>query len=116
MLDKLRQKLGRSLDDIEDERLQARLGDLGVVTIADAPTRVPVTLAGEIQGIQVVRGAGSHALEVIIGDGTGRAVAVFTGRKRLHGVDCGRRVVIEGVARSERGRLLILNPAYTLVE
>lgn len=116
MLDNLRQRLGRSLEDIEDERLQVRLGDLDLVAIADAPTRVPVTVAGEIQGLQVVPGAGSQALEVTIGDGTGRAVAVFTGRTRLHGVDCGRRLVVEGVARADRNRLLILNPAYTIVE
>ena len=44
----------------------------------------------------------------------GRAVAVFTGRKRLAGVDPGRTIVVQGVGRKERGRVLILNPAYTL--
>lgn len=116
VLKKLRKRLGQSLDDIEDERLQVRFADLGVVSIADAPTRAPITLGGEIQGLQVVPRAGSASLEVTIGDGTGRAVAVFTGRRRLNGVDCGRRIVIEGVGRSERGRILVMNPAYTIVE
>ncbi len=48
-------------------------------------------------------------------DGTGRAVAVFTGRKRIGGLDGGRRVVLEGVGRHERRRLVLLNPAYTIV-
>lgn len=116
MLKNLRSKFSKSLEDIEGERLQDRLADLGIQPIADAPTRTPVLLAGEVQGLQVVPRAGSPSLEVTMSDGSGRAVAVFTGRKRLGGVDCGRRILIEGVARTERGRLIVLNPAYTIVE
>ncbi|WP_426570758.1 hypothetical protein [Aquihabitans sp. McL0605] len=116
MLKNLREKLTKSLDDIEGERLQGRLADLGIQPIAGAPTREQVLLAGEVQGLQVVPRAGSASLEVTLSDGSGRAVAVFTGRKRLGGVDCGRRILIEGVGRTERGRLVVLNPAYTIVE
>ena len=56
------------------------------------------------------------SLKVTSSDGSGRAVAVFTGRKRLGGVDCGRRIVVDGVGRTERGRMVVLNPAYTIVE
>lgn len=112
----MRRKLSQSLEDLDDERVRQRLADFGLQPIGEAPTRVPVLVAGEIQGLQVVPRAGSPSLEVTVGDGSGRAVAVFTGRKRLAGVDCGRRVVLEGVARRERNRLVILNPAYTLVE
>ncbi len=116
MLKNLRKKLSQSIDDIEDERLQGRSADLGVTRIADAAMRAPIIVGGEVQGLQVVPRAGSASLEVTIGDGSGRAVAVFTGRRRLSGVDCGRRVLIEGVAREERGRILIVNPSYTIVE
>lgn len=116
VLKNLRKKFSQTIDDIEDERLQGRSADLGVTRIADAPTRTPIVLGGEVQGLQVVPRAGSPSLEVTIGDGTGRAVAVFTGRRRLSGVDCGRRILIEGVSREERGRILVVNPAYTIVE
>ena len=116
MLKKLRGKFSQSIDDLEGQRLQQRLSDLGIQPIADAPTRVPVLLAGEIQGLQVVPRAGSPSLEVTISDGSGRAVAVFTGRRRLGGVDCGRRVLIVGVGRTDRGRMILVNPAYTIVE
>ena len=74
-------------------------------------------IGGEIQGLQVVPRAGSPSLEVTIADGTGRAVAVFTGRKRLPGASTpAGGVVLEGVGRPERGRMLLINPAYTLLE
>ncbi len=113
---KLKQRLSASLEDLDDERVLQRLAELGIQPIAEAPQRTRVVLAGEIQGLQVVPRAGSPSLEVTIGDGSGRAVAVFTGRRRLGGVDCGRRIIIEGVGRSERNRLMIVNPAYTIVE
>jgi hypothetical protein len=112
----LRKKFSQSFNDLEGERLQGRFADLGVQAIADAPARVPVLLAGEVQSQQVVPRLGSPSLEVTIADGTGRAVAAFTGRRRLGGVDPGRRILIEGVGRTERGRLVLLNPAYTIVE
>ncbi|MEZ5203173.1 MAG: hypothetical protein R2701_01940 [Acidimicrobiales bacterium] len=116
MLKKLRTKLTQSIDELEGERLQDRLKDFDIQPISEAPTRVPVLIAGEIQGLQVVPRAGSPSLEVTISDGSGRAVAVFTGRRRLGGVDCGRRVLIEGVGRKDRGRMVLVNPAYTIVE
>ena len=112
----LREKLSRPIEDIEADRLKVRVSDFDVTPIGEAPSRVPIVLVGEVQSLQVVPRAGSPSLEVGIDDGTGRAVAVFTGRKRLGGVDCGRRVIIEGVGRPERGRMIVLNPAYTIVE
>ena len=93
MLKGLRRKINESIDEIEEQRL-----------------------AGEVQSVQVVPRLGSPSLEITVSDGSGRAAAVFTGRRRLGGVDCGRRVLLEGVARQDRGRLLVVNPAYTIVE
>jgi hypothetical protein len=115
VLSKLRRKLNQTVEDIDEERLQDRCKALGAVEIRNAPLRVQVKIGGEVQGLQVVPRAGSPSLEVTISDGTGRAVAVFTGRKKLPGVDPGRRVVIVGVGRQERGRMLLINPAYTLL-
>ena len=116
MLKKLRSRLSTSTDDLEVDRLQTRLADLGVTPIAEAPTRTPVLVAGEVQSLQVVPRAGSASLEVTIDDGSGRAVGVFTGRRRIGGVDCGRRVLFEGVGRMEAKRMVLVNPAYTIVE
>ena len=45
-----------------------------------------------------------------------RAVLVFTGRKRVPGIQPGRAIIAEGVARDEHSRLTILNPRYSLHE
>lgn len=116
VLKKLRRKMSESLEEIEDQRLAGRMADFDLVRISDVPLRDRVLFAGEVQGLQVVPRAGSPSLEVTVGDGTGRVVVVFTGRRRLGGVNVGRRILIDGVVRQERSRLVAMNPAYTIVE
>jgi len=96
-------------------RLEDRYTGLGIGKVCDAPLREPCRVAGEVQGIRVVPRAGSPSLEVTVSDGSGRAVAIFLGRRRIPGLDPGRGVVLEGVARKEGQRMVLLNPAYTLL-
>ncbi|HEX4906938.1 MAG TPA: amino acid permease [Acidimicrobiales bacterium] len=84
-------------------------------TLAHVPLRTPIDLVGEVVRLRVVPRAGSPSLEVSIDDGTGTVIAVFTGRRHIAGLDPGRAVCLQGVAREDRGRLLMLNPAYTLL-
>lgn len=115
MLRTLRERLER--DDAEEEirRLRKRFDAEAVVPIAGAPTRVPIEIVGEVQAVQVRPHRRSPFLELIVRDGTGRAVIVFTGRRRIGGVEPGRALRLHGVGRLDRGRLVLLNPAYTLL-
>lgn len=103
------------MEELDRARLQERFQGVEVTRIADAPARRPVRLGGEVQAVQVVPRAGSPSLEVTVDDGTARAVAVFTGRRAIAGVACGRGILLEGVGRTERNHLTLLNPAYTLL-
>jgi len=108
-------KIGVATTELEHERLAARYAGLGDTTIAEAPLRERTRLAGEITSIRVVPRAGSPSLEVTVSDGSGTlAVAVFTGRRSIPGVTPSRGIVLDGVARRERARVLLLNPAYEL--
>lgn len=111
----LRRRLTVSVEQLDQARLQDRYQGLDVTAIGEAEARVPIRVGGEVKSLEVVPRAGSPSLEVTIADGTGRAVAVFTGCKRKGGLDPGRSMLIEGVARLEHGRLVLMNPAYTLL-
>lgn len=111
----LKQKLTATVRQLDQARLQDRYQGIDVVPVAGVPLRTPVRISGEVQENRVVPRAGAPSLEVTIDDGTGRAVAIFTGRKRIGGLGLGRGVLIEGVVRLERGRTVLLNPAYTLL-
>jgi hypothetical protein len=104
-----------STKELHAERLQDRFQGLDATPIKACPTRLPVRISGEIAQVRVRPRSGFPALEVIVTDGSGEATAVFTGRRALGGVHTGRGVVLEGVAHDERGRRVLLNPAYTLL-
>jgi hypothetical protein len=108
-------KLSADTVEIEQGRLTERYAAHGDTAIADAPLRTRTRIGGEITSIRVVPRAGSPSLEVSVNDGTGLAVAVFTGRRSIPGITPSRGVVLEGVARQERNRIIMLNPAYELL-
>jgi hypothetical protein len=114
VLAKMRKKLTTTVDELDKTRLQDRYGSAEVTAIGEAPLREPIRLAGEVQETRVVPRAGSPSVEVTIGDGSGRAIVVFTGRTRVPGLKLGGGLVVEGVGRLERNRLMLLNPSYTL--
>lgn len=109
----LRARLTRSTEDLHADALRVRFQ--GATPIGAAGDRGLADVRGEVAALQVVPRAGAPALEVTVDDGTGRAVVVFTGRSRIAGLDPGRAVAVTGMARRERGRLVFLNPAYTLL-
>lgn len=111
----LKRRLTASVDELDKVRLQDRYEGLDLTPIGEAPMRTPVRIGGEVQALQVVPRAGSPSLEVTINDGSGRAVAVFIGRRRIAGLDPGRGILLEGVGRHERHRTVLINPAYTLL-
>jgi hypothetical protein len=113
----LRDRLKKLTDTEEQEagRLANRYEGRGDTTIADAPLRQRTTVAGEITSIRVVPRAGSPSLEVNVNDGSGIAVAIFTGRRAIPGITPSKGIALTGVARQERNRIVLLNPGYELL-
>jgi len=102
-------------EGIERERLRQRFQSISATTIAEMPCREHAQVAGEVKRLCTAPRSGVPALEVVLSDGTGDAIAIFTGRRSIPGIESGRSMIIEGVARDERGRRVVLNPAYTLL-
>ncbi len=111
----LAKRLTASVEQIDDERLQDRFSGLQLTQLSDLEARMPARVGGEVTRTRIAPRSGINAYEITISDGSGTAVAVFTGRRYVPGLEHNRAVVLEGVARSERGRLVMLNPAYTLL-
>ena len=114
ILDRVK-RLTSTMEEENQVRLQDKYCLLDATAIDRAEARSRVRICGEVQAIQVVPRAGSPWLEVTVGDGTAKAVAVFTGRKKIRGLEPGRGVVLEGVAGKVDGRIQLMNPAYTLL-
>ena len=97
----LGQRLRASVDDLERARLMDRCGGLGITNLAEVVPRQPIRVGGEIHRVVIAPRHGIPTLEVVVSDGTGSITAVFTGRRKIIGVEHGRTVVLEGVAVPE---------------
>jgi len=84
----------------------------GSVRIRDAATRTRVKLAGVVRRITVVPLEGHEALEVLVYDGTGEITVVWMGRRSIHGLTLGTRLVVEGMMAEQRGERRLVNPSF----
>jgi hypothetical protein len=89
----------------------------GVQSIASVEARTPTTIVGEIAAVRIVPKADGQWLEATISDGTGKLVALWTGRRRIAGIKAGQRLVLTGrpSASGPGGRFMIYNPIYELL-
>lgn len=82
------------------------------VRIRDAPTRSRVKLAGVVRRITVRPLEGSESLEALLYDGTGEVTVVWMGRRSIHGLNLGTRLVVEGLLAEQRSERRIVNPLF----
>jgi len=88
---------------------------VGATHIADAPRRQTTRIAGVVRGVTLRPLGGVPALEADLFDGTGSVDVVWLGRRRIAGIDPGTQLIAEGRIGQQRGRLIMFNPAYTLL-
>ena len=111
----LKKKWTSNTEDLHNASLQKKVSHADATPLCDLKLREPVRVIGEIKRIRTVPRSGVPSLEIVLTDGTADATVVFTGRRAVGGLEHGRSVVVEGVAHDERGKCVILNPAYTLL-
>ncbi len=108
-------KLTQPVDEFDREQLTSWSDAQGAVHMDEIPVRRPVFVAGAIHSVRIVPRAGAASLEAIVQDGHGSLTAVFLGRRKISGLEPGRRLMLEGVVADARGQRVMYNPLYTLV-
>jgi RecG-like helicase len=116
LLDGVRRFLHRMAES-DEQRLHDEIqawasGIPGTSPIAEAPTRVPVKIAGVVRRITVHPEHGLEALEALLTDGTGEMSVLWMGRRSIPGLTLGTRVVVEGVVGEQRQGRRMVNPSF----
>ena len=85
----------------------------GTVRIRDATPRSKVRLAGVVRRITVRPLEGEESLEAVLYDGTGEVTVVWMGRRSIHGLNLGTRLVVGGLLaeKAHAGRRIV-NPVF----
>jgi RecG-like helicase len=85
---------------------------VSITPIGEVRHRQTVRVAGRVRSMRIQPWAGVATMECVMVDDTGGLAVVFLGRRRVAGIKCGTRLVVEGMVGVHDGRLAILNPVY----
>lgn len=102
-------------EEIDAERLRESARSAGYATLSDVADRERATVRGILQTVTLQPRAGMPALEAELYDGSGVVTLIWLGRRRIGGIDCGRKLVATGRVTVSDGRRVIYNPRYQLL-
>lgn len=106
--------------DTETAELRESAQSAGCVDMCGCTLGQRARLLGIIRSVTTEPASALPRLEAVVSDGTGSARLVWLGRRRIVGIEPGRRVRIDGrvAARredSERAEIVLYNPRYELL-
>src|SRR3546814_17958346 len=98
----VRRRLTASTEELHHQSLLGLWQAHGTTPIASVSDRERVRIGGEVQSVQVIPRSGAPSLEVSVHEGTGPAVARFTGPRQLRGTP---NAAVEGTGGAGRVHL-----------
>jgi hypothetical protein len=107
-------RMASSKAELEAEELQKTSGDEGATPITACSARKRHCVAGTLRTVTLRPRGGAPALEAELYDGTDVINLVWLGRRRIAGIDPGRRLRAEGLVSVQDGRKVMFNPRYEL--
>lgn len=106
--------LGTSRDEQEARELQQSSDEEGATPVVSCGARKRARVAGTLRTVTLRPRGGAPALEAELYDGTDVVDLVWLGRRRIAGIEPGRRLCAEGLVSVQDGRKVIFNPRYEL--
>jgi hypothetical protein len=108
-------RLTSSNAELEAEELKkSAAGEAGATPIARCGERKRACVAGTLRTVTLRPRGGAPALEAELYDGTDVINLVWLGRRKIAGIDPGRRLRAEGLVSLQDGRKVMFNPRYEL--
>lgn len=111
------ERLSETPEQLAAQETRAWCGEIqDVEQIAECRPRTRRRVAGVVESIKVIPRRDTSILEIQIYDGTDRIYGVWFGRRKILGIDLGKRIILEGTVSIVQGdRLRIINPGYELI-
>ncbi|MBD5787676.1 OB-fold nucleic acid binding domain-containing protein [Cellulosimicrobium terreum] len=87
----------------------------GCCAVSELPDRRRATVSGVLRSVVLRPREGVPTVEVELYDGSGAIDLVWLGRRRIAGIEPGRRARAEGLVCEVDGRRTMFNPRYELL-
>lgn len=112
--DPARVRLLASRAEIEASEERRESARAGCTPVADLSDRHRAVVAGVVRSVTLRARQSVPALEADLYDGTGTVRLVWLGRRRIAGIEPGRRTRAEGMVCTQDGHRTMYNPRYEL--
>jgi hypothetical protein len=110
----LREALASRDEIAADEERDDAAQQTGCTAIGTIPDRHRAQASGVVRSVMLRPREGVPAVAAELYDGTGSLDLVWLGRRRIAGVEPGRRLKVEGLVCLREGRPTMYNPRYEL--
>ena len=110
----LRHRLTASTHQLDAVELQSEVERMSCTKLADVRTGQVVVTGGRLRAVVYTPSENVPTLEAELFDGAGSIVLVWLGRRRIAGLEPGRRIIARGRVGEHQGRPAIYNPWYEL--
>ncbi|MFC8923417.1 OB-fold nucleic acid binding domain-containing protein [Cellulosimicrobium sp. NPDC057127] len=97
-----------------EERTEASR-QTGCRAVSELPNRRRARVTGVLRSVVLRPREGVPTVEVELFDGSGAIDLVWLGRRRIAGIEPGRRALVEGLVCEVDGRRTMFNPRYELL-
>jgi hypothetical protein len=111
---RLGHRLTADLDQLDAEELEQISQASGASRAAECCRGAEATMLGRLRSVESRPTSASASLEAEFFDGTDSVTLVWIGRRRIPGIEPGRRILIRGRIGERDGAKVMYNPYYEL--
>ncbi len=108
-------RLSSSDAQVEADELKESSRREGSIAACDCRVGTVVTVKGSVRSVMMEPSTTLPRMEAIVYDGTGLVELVWLGRRRIIGIEPGRRIRATGRVTGNAGHPTLYNPRYELL-
>lgn len=113
---RLTRKLTADLEQLDAEEMVETSQASGAHRARDCQRGEEVTMIGRLRSVEACPKAANASVEAEFFDGTDSLTLVWIGRRRIPGIEPGKRLMVRGRVGDRDGQKVIYNPYYELHE
>ncbi len=111
---RLTRRLTEDLDQLDADEMAETADASGACRASDCARGDEVTMLGRLRSVEACPKAAGAAMEAEFFDGTDTVTLVWIGRRRIPGIEPGKRLTVRGRIGDRGGEKVMYNPYYEL--
>jgi RecG-like helicase len=114
LLRKFIRKLTSDVEELDAADLTKETEKSGAQRACDCQGGEEVTVVGRLRSVELSPKDAAATLEAELFDGTDGVTLIWVGRRRIPGIEPGRKIKVRGRMAIRNGRKVLYNPHYEL--